>query len=286
MKDNTEKQKKKRQERGAFIKPETGNKQGEDTLQEKEIKYGKLLENIQDGVYAMDMEGRMTYVNEAVVKRTEMPREFLIGKNFQLLIGEKYKDLVQQNFDARIVGQTIPPYEISYDTPSGKVLWVEISTKAIHDNDRVVGIIVITRDITERKRIENELRESEERFRSLFEHHNAVMYLFDPVSGAIVDVNEAAARFYGYTRAGMRRMNVKDINRLTPDRIVAEKERAEIEKRDFFIFSHHLASGEVKTVEVHSTPIEAQGKTMLFSIVHDITERKEAEEALQHYRGH
>ena len=76
MKDKAEKEKKKRQSRTTLIKPETGNKQGEDTLQEKEIKYGKLLESIQDGVYAMDIEGRMTYVNESVVKRTELPREF------------------------------------------------------------------------------------------------------------------------------------------------------------------------------------------------------------------
>jgi PAS domain S-box-containing protein len=286
MKDKTEKQKKQRPERGVFIRPETGQKRGEDAIQEKEIKYGKLLENIQDGVYALDMEGRMTYVNKAVIKRTELPREFLIGKNFQLLIGEKYKDIVQQNFNARIKGQTIPPYEISYDTPSGKVLWVELSTKVIYDDDRVIGIIAITRDVTERKRIENELRQSEERFRALFEHHNAVMFLFEPVSGVIVEANEAAARFYGYTRANMREMSIKEINRLDTNEIASEKNQREVEKRDYFIFPHHLASGEVKTVEVHSTPIEVQGKTLLFSIVHDITERKQAEEALRHYREH
>jgi len=136
----------------------------------------------------------------------------------------------------------------------------------LHDGERVVGIIVITHDITEHKRIEKALQESEERFRSLFEHHNAIFFLFEPVSGVIVDVNEAAARFYGYTRAGMREMNVKDINRLDPDEIAAEEKQREIEKRDYFIFPHHLANGEVKTVEVHSTPIEVQGRALFFPL--------------------
>jgi len=112
------------------------------------------------------------------------------------------------------------------------------------------------------------------------------MLLFEPVSGAIVDVNDAAARFYGYTRTRMREMNIKDVNPLNPDEIAAEEKRREIEKRDYFIFPYRLANGEVKTVEVHSTPIEVQGRALFFSIVHDITERKQAEEALQNYREH
>ena len=140
-----------------------------------------------------------------------IPREWLIGKHFTVLIRSEDRERVQKNFEARLHGQRIPTYEILYNTPSGKELWVEITTKALHDNERVVGIIAITHDITEHKRIEKALRESEERFRSLFEHHNAVMFFFEPISGAIVDVNDAAARFYGYTRARMREMKVTEI---------------------------------------------------------------------------
>jgi PAS domain S-box-containing protein len=286
MKDKTKKQKEKRANWETFIQPATENKQAEDTLQQTEAQYSTLLESIQDGVYAMDTEGHITYVNDAVVMRSERPREWLIGKHFSVLIRPEDRERVQKNFEGRLHGQRIPNYEILYNAPSGKELWVEITTKALHDGDCIVGIIVITHDITEHKRIEKALRESKDRFRSLFEHHNAVLFLFEPVSGAIVDVNEAAARFYGYARAKMREMNINNINRQNPDEIAAEEKQREIEKRDYFIFPHHLASGEVRIVEVHSTPIEAQGKILLFSIVHDITERKQAEEALRNYREH
>jgi PAS domain S-box-containing protein len=266
------------------MKDKTENKQAEDKIQQTEARYSTLLESIQDGVYAIDNEGYITYVNDAVVMRSERSREWLIGKHFSVLIRSEDRERVQKNFEGRLHGQRIPNFEILYNTQSGKELWVEITTKALYDNERVVGVVVLTHDITEHKRIEKALRESEERFRSLFEHHNAVLFLFDPVSGAIVDVNEAAARFYGYTRARMREMNVNEINRLGPDEIAAEAKQRGIEKRDYFIFPHHLANGEVKIVEVHSTPIAAQGKALFFSIIHDITERKQAEKALQNYR--
>ena len=286
MKDKTEKQKKKHPDKGMLVKPETENKQAEDTLQQTEARYSTLLESIQDGVYSIDMEGHITYVNDAVVKRSERPREWLIGKHFSVLIRPEDRERVQNNFEARLRGQRIPNYEVLYHTPSGKELWVELTTKALHDAERAVGVVVLTHDITEHKRIEKALRESEERFRLLFEHHNAIMLLFEPVSGTIVDVNEAAAKFYGYTRTRMREMNIKDVNPLNPDEIGAEERQRKIEKRDYFIFPHRLANGEVKTVEVHSTPIEVQGRALFFSIVHDITERKQAEEALQNYREH
>jgi PAS domain S-box-containing protein len=168
-------------------------------------------------VYAIDTAGHINYVNVAVVIRSERSREWLIGKHFSVLIRPEDRERVQKNFEGRLHGQRIPNYEILYNTPSGKEPWVEIITKALYDNERVVGVVVLTHDITEHKRIEKALRESEERFRSLFEHHNAVLFLFDPVSGAIVDVNDSAARFYGYTPAGMREMSINEINRLGPD---------------------------------------------------------------------
>ena len=286
MKDKTEKQKNRHPEMGMFVKPETENKQADDMLQQTEALHSALLGSIQDGVYAIDIEGHITYVNDAVVKRSECPREWLVGKHFSVLIRPEDREEVQINFEGRLRGQRIPNFEILYYAPSGKKLWVEITTKALYDAERVVGVVALTHDITEHKRIEKALRESEERFRALFEHHNAVMFLFEPISGAIVDVNEAAARFYGYARTRMREMKVEEINPLNPNEIAAEKKLREIEKRDYFIFPHRLANGEVKTVEVHSTPIEVQGRALFFSIVHDVTERKQAEEALQNYREH
>jgi len=124
---------------------------------------------------------------------------------------------------------------------------------------------------------------SEQNFHLLFERHNAVMLLIEPDSGAIVAANESAARFYGYSRSELCALNITDINKLPPDEIAAERQHAKVEDRNYFIFPHRLASGEIRTVEVHSSPVDVQGQTFLFSIIHDITDRKKADEELKHY---
>jgi PAS domain S-box-containing protein len=130
------------------------------------------------------------------------------------------------------------------------------------------------------------LKESEQRFQALFKRHHAVMLLIEPDSGKIVDANFAASQFYGYTREQLSAMNISDINQLKPAEIAQERQHAKKEIRNYFIFPHRLASGEMRTVEVHSTPIDVQGQLLLFSIIHDITDRKKAEEDLQRYRNH
>ncbi|MGD0233055.1 MAG: PAS domain S-box protein [Syntrophorhabdales bacterium] len=132
-----------------------------------------------------------------------------------------------------------------------------------------------------RAQTEQALRESEERFRNMFEHHKAVMVLVEPETGNIVDANDAAAEYYGYSRERLRRMNIREINQLPPEEVDAGRNMAATQERGHFIFPHRLADGRVRWVDVYSSPFEAQRKTMLFSIVHDITERKQAEEALE-----
>ena len=128
--------------------------------------------------------------------------------------------------------------------------------------------------------------ETDERFRLIFEHHDAVMLLVEPEFGAIVDVNEAAARFYGYSRTQLCAMHITDINTLPPEQVAAERQRAKREKRNVFLFPHQLANGDIRTVEVHSSPVEVRGRLLLFSIVHDVTDRKKAEEELHRHQEH
>ncbi len=117
------------------------------------------------------------------------------------------------------------------------------------------------------------LRSSEARFRNMFERNNAVMLMIEPQSGAIVEANQAACSYYGYHSEALRRMSIDQINTLSPEEVAAERLRALHEERAYFNFSHRLAGGEVRSVEVHSSPIDVEGRPLLFSIVHDITEQ-------------
>jgi PAS domain S-box-containing protein len=130
------------------------------------------------------------------------------------------------------------------------------------------------------------LRESEERYGALFMGAKAPMLMVDPESGDILEANAAAQSFYGYDHDQLRHMKISDINMLSPDSIKAEMKLAQAEKRHCFYFPHRLASGEVRQVEVYSGPITYGSKTVLYSIVHDITERRQAEGEVQLHRHH
>jgi PAS domain S-box-containing protein len=137
---------------------------------------------------------------------------------------------------------------------------------------------VMFADITERKRTERLLKERELLYRSLFEENVSVMLLVDPDAGVIVDANPAACRYYGYTREQMRSLAITDINTLSAAEVQEELQKVREEKRSFFHFHHRLSDGSVRPVEVFAGPIELEGRPLVCSVVHDIRDRKQAEE--------
>ncbi len=131
------------------------------------------------------------------------------------------------------------------------------------------------------RQAEEAMRESEERYRSLFEDNHAVMLLINPETGHIMDANPAACLYYGYSREELLTKKITDINILAPEEVYEEMERAKSEQRKHFEFRHRLASGEIREVEVFSGPLRIKGRELLYSIVHDNMARKQAEEALR-----
>lgn len=124
------------------------------------------------------------------------------------------------------------------------------------------------------------LRSSEERYRRLFHNHHTVMLLIDPADGSIVDANPAAERFYGWTREELLAKRIDDLNMLSEAEIREEMERAVQEKRNAFRFRHRRTGGDIAEVAVYSGPVEIARRKLLYSIIHDETERVRAESAL------
>ena len=125
------------------------------------------------------------------------------------------------------------------------------------------------------------LSQSEQRFRSIFEKNHSVMMIIDPHSGRIVSANPAASSYYGYTPDEFLHILISDINCMPPARIAEQMQAAEKESRNYFLFEHKLKSGEHRQVEVYSTPIPTNDGSVLFSIIHDVTERVKAEARLR-----
>lgn len=162
-----------------------------------------------------------------------------------------------------------------YRCKDGSYRWIEWRSHA-------AGPIIYAaaRDITVARQVQDALRDSEERYRSLFEDSPSVMLLLDPETGQIMQANDAACNYYGYPREILTSMRITDINRLSPEAVLAELQRAKVEQRMHFFFEHRLASGEIREVEVFSGPIRFRGRDLLHSVIHDIHERRLAEDAL------
>ena len=190
---------------------------------------------------------------------------------------------VEQAWRNHLAGRT-PLYEAEYRLrhPRGGWKWLAVRGRVVERDGagQPLRVIGVAQDIGVRKRADLALKDSEAHFRALFQSHHAVMVLVDPQTGCIVDANEAAVAFYGYPRARLVGMSMSQINALPQEELARRLRDATAQKHNHFVFGHRLASGEHRIVEVHSSPVESGGRTVLFSIVHDITARHRAEEAL------
>lgn len=252
---------------------------------ERELeRYKELVENVPTGIYrnTPGPSGEFLEVNPAMVELFDADSaEALLEHNVQDLYADPSE---RQEFAERLEEHgRVTEAEIELQTLSGERFWGSVTAIASKAEGETYFDGVI-QDITERKEIQRALRRREEQFRRLFERHSAPMLLIDPDTGAIRDANEAAIEFYGYSPEEITSMRIQDINQLSAAEVERERKRAEQEDRNRFVFDHELASGEVRTVEVHSSPIEIDEDTILFSIVHDITDQVEYERRLEEQR--
>ncbi len=174
------------------------------------------------------------------------------------------------------------PYDLELHliTSEGIERWVRTEGRAEWKEGKIVRVYGTFMDVTERKLSEAELSESEELFRNIFHHHAAVMLLLDPKTGNIFDANDAAVTFYGWPKEKLMTMKIQDINTLPPEEVAKAMNKVFDRNRVHFEFSHRLADGSVRDVEVFSSRIDIKGRTLLHSIIIDITSRKRAEKEI------
>jgi PAS domain S-box-containing protein len=258
-------------------------RRAEEELHESEEKYKTILENIEEGYFEVDLAGDFTFVNDSLCRIAGYNRDELIGMNNRdYTTPETAKEMYQVFSKTYQTGEParIADYEIFRKDGSTRTLELSASLMG-NSTGEPVGFRGVVRDITERKLAEEALRESEERYRSLFKNNHTVMLLIDPETADIVDANPAACSFYGWGHEELTNKKITDINTLTDEQVFQEIERAKSEENQHFFFRHRLARDEIVDVEVFSGPIVLNGKQLLYSIVHDITERKQAIEALR-----
>ncbi|MBE9469175.1 MAG: PAS domain S-box protein [Bacteroidetes bacterium] len=122
---------------------------------------------------------------------------------------------------------------------------------------------------------------SEKRFHQMFEKHTAIMLLIEPETGKIINANLSAQKFYGYSEKTFKQMIIQDINSLPKKKVLELRKQAQKKNQNYFVFPHRMASGEIRTVEEHSSPILIKKRQLLFSIINDITEQEQAKNKLR-----
>jgi len=252
-------------------------KQIEASLRESETILRSIFRAAPTGI-GMVCDRVIKKANERLCKIIGYTREELLGKSARILYGtdEDFEYVGREKYE-QIRERNTGTVETPWQRKDGTMIDVLLSSSPIDPNDLSIGVTFTALDITSRKQVEKDLRESEEQYRSLFKNNHSVMLLIDPETANIVDANPAALSFYGWSYEALTRKKMFDINTLKEEQVFGEMEKAKMEKRKHFYFRHCLASGEIRDVEVYSGPIKVHGKELLYSIVHDITARKKAE---------
>ncbi len=247
-----------------------------------------VLDALSEHIAILDAEGTIIAVNEAWCRFADqnncLPGKMGLGENYlgicrkaaQATQAKGIQDIAD-GIQAVLSGVR-PDFAAEYacNSPTEQ-RWFAMSVRPLVRTEK--GAVVTHENITELKLRENALRESEALFRSLFENHSAIKLIIDPTTARIIDANAAAVGFYGWSLEELRRMSMHQINTLPPEAMDSESAKARNSPRETFQFRHRRANGSVRDVEVYCNRIRTGDRDLLYSIIHDITDRKLAEDA-------
>ncbi len=176
----------------------TDFKREEESLEKSDPGFRAVLKNMHYGVFTFDPEGRFTFVNDVIVKRSGYPREWYVGKSLFDVVRPQERDTVREHFQATVRGeQQVAPYEFSFLKAADEIAWAHISTTPIREGGQIVGVLGVMLDITKRVQSEHALIESEEKYRRLFEESRDAIFITDN-EGRLTDVNRSFLKLFDY----------------------------------------------------------------------------------------
>ncbi|MCK5607323.1 PAS domain S-box protein, partial [Candidatus Pacearchaeota archaeon] len=264
----------------------TERKQMEDTLKESEEKYRDLVENTGVGIAVSDTDGKIIYVNEMHCKIQGYPYEEMIGKPFIDFIHPEDQEKIYELF----IHSLEKPHEgnqldFRVIKKNGQIVHVSSTPTVLWRDGEIAGFNAIVTDVTDRKRAEDALKESEEKFKSISEQ--SMMGIVIVQNGKIAYMNNAADEMFGFSKEEMRAVTIDLMNDLIhPDKkgLVLErymrKRAGEKTVIANYPFKGITKSGDVKWFELYSSKIAYGGAPAELVTVIDITKRVQTEEAL------
>ncbi len=245
-----------------------------EALRESEERFSRLSDASFEGIVISE-NGCVVDLNQQLETMLGYTRSEMIGLEVMKFVAPESLKLVRNNIALGIED----PYEHLALRKDGSAFSVEARAKALPYNGHRLRVTAI-RDITERKQTEEFLRSSEQKYRTLFESANDAMFIFDPSSEIILEVNSKACETYGFTREEFVGLSLKSI---TMDAVRGENEVRRIlengSMKDYETV-HFKKGGATAHFLVNASVIDYKGAKAILSISRDITERKRADEIL------
>ena len=267
----------------ATVRDITERKIAEAALHESEAKYRRLTETIEDAIISFGMDTRVTYLNQAAIELGGYSEAEALQMKITDILPEDQISEFYERFSKRAAGENgLFIYEVDFISKAGERIPVEVNSSMIVKDNEQSGILLVCRDMTERKIVDQALRESEEKYRTLIENIQDGVFLIQ--DGELKFVNEAFARIPGYTVEEMLGMNFGGLVAPEDMDMVADRYTRMMAGEDApmeYEF-HGIRKGEDTRTTVRMTvgPTEYQGKPAVIGTVKDVTERKAIEDAL------
>jgi PAS domain S-box-containing protein len=265
-----------------ILEDTTEHEKAEEALRESEEKYRNLFESAMDAIVTLDLKGSITAVNNSVL-RFGYEKEDLVGKNILDFVSKEYWPAVMRDFSKVAQGEPAKN-EVELAVPTGKIL-VEYHAGAIVRENNVAGVQINIRDVTERKKSEELLRESEGRFRGLFESIQDPVGIFVGREGRLIDYNAAFKKSSGYTDEELKGKAFLDFVHPDDHAMVLEKYQTKYSEEELplaYEIRGMNKKGESIPLELSVSTYKQKGKVIGIEVIHrDLTERKKAEQALK-----
>ena len=268
----------------------TQQKLAQEALRSSEARLRSVVESMGEGLLITDTDDIVKYANPRMTELTGYAQEEFLGRPAYELLLPQERSGEQFERNRRWMAGSTERYEATLGRKDGGSFRAEITATPFRDvSGEIVGTLGAITDITERSRTERALRESEQRFRQLFEQSVDAIFVHDEM-GRFVDCNSQACRLLGYTREELLDLSMQDVS---PNMLIDEEresggtlwQRALAGEPGTFTFSHEEENrrkdGTTFPVEVRVGSVDYGGRRMILTSVRDTTERKRTEEALR-----
>ncbi len=255
----------------------------EQKLAEAELqKLSLIVRETRNIVILTDAEGNITWVNKAFEDITGYTMEEVLGKNPRIFQGQGTSPVVKRYMRQKL--KAVQPFEcdvLNY-TKQGKEYWIRMQCQPQFDDiGRLKGFFAVQTDITQQKEVEQNLVNSEEKYRNLFNNNPSSIFIWDPRNLKILEVNEATVKEYGYSREELLNMTMKD---LIPEHSAGKELEAlagvilqEENFRTNAISQHITKDGKEKYMDITLQAIDYYGQPASLAIITNITEQIELE---------